>query len=268
MGKFEPIAEALLELLPSDGTPALNRVLRVMMARQLGHPVTIEDYLEARSALQERGVIGVTRGQGGKVFLLTEPDPQAGAAPPAPATEWSEAALMPRLALYLETAFRDELDLPEGATFISQDISRAGPRDGQWTRPDFLAVTLVTLRFMPQQYIDVHTFELKPEQGGSVQAVHEALAQTRFSHFGHLVWHLPPASPANTRLGEIEEQCSRHGVGLILIRDPKDPQSFETRVVAARRQTPAIDVDGFLASRLSPENQKTLRQALRTGAAL
>ncbi len=257
MSTFDPITDTLLGLLPADGTPALNRVMRVMVARQLGHRVSAEQYFEARDRLQESGLVGLTRGQGGKIFLMVQES--SGAAPAAESLEWTEAALMPCLGAYLEKGFPEELDLPEGAAFVVQDVSRTGSRDGgQWTRPDFVVVTLVTLRFLPERQLDVHTFELKAENGGAVQAVHEALAQTRFSHFGHLVWHLPPSSTAAARLNEIEEQCQRHGVGLILARDPHDPRSFETRVVAARRPTPPVDVDGFLASRLSPENQRRL----------
>ena len=46
-------------------------------------------------------------------------------------------------------------------------------------------------KLMPGAQVDVHSFELKTESGCTVQSVHEALAQTRFTHFGHLVWHLP-----------------------------------------------------------------------------
>ena len=50
--------------------------------------------------------------------------------------------------------------------------------------------------------------------------VHEALAQTRFTHFGHLVWHLPEGSRSETQLTEIEDHCGEHGIGLIRMRDP------------------------------------------------
>lgn len=252
------LAAVLLELIPADGTPVLNRVMRVMIGRHLGRPIDADEYFAARDQLQADGRIGVTRGQGGKVFLL--------APPPLPEPEaldsWSEAALMPRLEAYLREAFLAELDLPEGAVTIVQDVSRAGPREGQWTRPDFMLVSLAELRFVPERQLAVHTFELKAEHGGTVQAVHEALAQTRFSHFGHLVWHLPDGSPAEARLTEIEAQCLLHGIGLILMRNPLQPERCEVRAEPVRRATSAADIDGFLASRLSIGHQHALLAAL------
>lgn len=250
--------EALLELIPTDGTPVLNRVMRVMIGRKLGRPLDAEEYYAARNQLQSEGRIGVTQGQGGKVFLLAasvETEPEV-------AELWSEAALMPRLHAYLKGAFLSELDLPEGAAAIVQDVSRTGPREGQWTRPDFVLVSVAELRFVPERQLGVHTFELKAEHGGTVQAVHEALAQTRFSHFGHLVWHLPDGSPAEARLAEIESQCILHGIGLILMRDPNQPEACDVRIEPTRRATLAMDIDGFLGSRLSVEHQRELLKAL------
>lgn len=262
-GKDE-FEDALLELLPSDGTPVLNRVMRVMMSKRIGRIIDANAYVEARDHLQQLGRIGVTRGQGGKVFLIAQPEPAETTITPE---TWSEAALMPFLGNYLSEAFQDELDLPNGSTVVVQDVSRVGPREGQWTRPDFLLVSLARLMFMPQQQLDVHTFELKAEYGGSVQSVHEALAQTRFSHFGHLVWHLPEGSPTEARLDEIEGQCARHGIGLILMRDPVAAR-FEVRLGPVRHHTAALDIDGFLVSRLSTDNQQVLKAALRLGSAL
>jgi hypothetical protein len=47
---------------------------------------------------------------------------------------------------------------------------------------------------MPGAQFDVYSFELKAEFGAIDLAVYEALAQTRFTHFGYLVWHLPDSS--------------------------------------------------------------------------
>jgi hypothetical protein len=66
-------------------------------------------------------------------------------------------------------------------------------------------------KFLPGAQVDVRGFELKTETGGSVLAVHEALAQTRFTHFGHLVWHLPEGSRSETRLAEIADQAANMG---------------------------------------------------------
>ena len=56
----ETLTEALLRLLPEDGTPVLNRVMRVMLARKLERAIDQDGYFagrehvkyEMRSALQ------------------------------------------------------------------------------------------------------------------------------------------------------------------------------------------------------------------------
>jgi hypothetical protein len=117
-------------------------------------------------------------------------------------------------------------------------------------------------KLLPGAQVDVHSFELKTESGGTVQAVHEALAQTRFTHFGHLVWHLPEGSKAEARLAEIEKQCDEHGIGLIRMRHPSNIEACEILLDPVRKMTLAIVVEGFLESRLSPDQRKILSRGL------
>src|SRR6266700_3662252 len=98
--------------------------------------------------------------------------------------------------------------------------------------------------------------------GATDLAVYEALAQTRFTHFGYLVWHLPSASAAQARLTEITAQCGQHGVGLIRIHDPGNYDTFETILDPVRKSTPHAAVDSFLERRLAEREQKLLRDAL------
>src|ERR1700741_3953871 len=63
------VAERLKALLPPDGTPVLNRVLRVMLSRDFGQPVSDQLYEQARDQLFVAGQIGRLRGQGGQGFF-------------------------------------------------------------------------------------------------------------------------------------------------------------------------------------------------------
>ncbi|MBY0294823.1 MAG: hypothetical protein K2X71_02130 [Methylobacterium sp.] len=249
------LAARIVTLLPGDGTPVLNRVMRVMLARELERPVPPEAYFAARDCLFAARRIGRLRGQGGRIFLM----PAEGAQPPAPARR-AEAALMPVLRAYLEGGFRKGLDLPPDGLCLVEDTSTKGPLKGQWARPDFVLVSAMRFRLLPGAQVDVHGFELKTESGGSVQAVHEALAQTRFTHFGHLVWHLPEGARAEARLAEVRDQCTDHGIGLIRLRDPGDPEACEILLDPVRKTTPPAVIDGFLESRLGPESRARLER--------
>lgn len=260
----DDLDDRLLALLPTDGTPVLNRVMRAMLGRACERAIAADAYFSARDRLLAERRIGRLRGQGGQVFLSTEaPVPEA---TPAEATagSWAESRLMGSLKAYLEGPFREGLDLGDALCLV-QDTSTIGRGQwsGQWSRPDFILVSAMRFRLLPGAQVDVHSFELKTEAGGTVQAVHEALAQTRFTHFGHLVWHLPEGSKAEARLAEIASHCEAHGIGLIRLREPKRPERGEILVDPKRRPTLPAVIDGFLESRLSAPHRAKLEAAVR-----
>jgi hypothetical protein len=169
---------------------------------------------------------------------------------------------MAPLRFFLEGSFKAGLDLPKDGLCIVQDTSGYGPHRGLWARPDYILVSAMRFKLMPGAQVDVHSFELKTESGCTVQSVHEALAQTRFTHFGHLVWHLPDNSKSEARLAEIEKHCEEHGIGLIRMRDPSFPDRCEILLDPERKRTLAAVVEGFLESRLDTDQRKRLTDSI------
>src|SRR5262249_27238540 len=147
------------------------------------------------------------RGQGGQLFLIQKTPRTGPTIPSSSPQRWTESALMEPLRRFLEGPFREGLDLPQGSACIVHNTSTMGPALGRWARPDYILISAMRFKLMPGAQIDVHSFELKTEAGATDLAVYEALAQTRFTHFGHLVWHLPKNSKAEARLADIEKQC-------------------------------------------------------------
>lgn len=262
---FEKLKSTMKGLLPEDGTPVLNRVMRVMLARKLEKPIDEEIFFKARDSLLLAGTIGRLRGQGGQMFLV-KPESAVSPAHESKSEEaWSERRLMAPLKDFLEGPFRKGLDLPENAAFIVQDTSAFGPRKARWARPDFILLSAMRFRLLPGSQVDLHSFELKTELGGSVLAIHEALAQTRFTHFGHLVWHLPEGSKAEPMLDDITAHCEEHGIGLIRMRDPlKAATSDGCEILIDPRRKPTLSavIDGFLKSRLLPDQKETLLRVI------
>jgi hypothetical protein len=255
------LAETMLTLLPQDGTPVLNRVMRVMLSRELERPVEPKAFFEARDHLFKSGKIGRLRGQGGQLFLTQKSSRAEQIRTPSEA-EWTEARLMEPLGRFLEGPFREGLDLPKGSECIIHNTSAMGPVRGRWARPDYILVSAMRFKLMPGSQIDVHSFELKTETGATDLAVYEALAQTRFTHFGHLVWHLPNGSKAEARLAEIQNQCEEHGIGLIRMPDPARSEDCIILVDPVRKQTLSATVDGFLESRLTSAQCQQVRRAI------
>ena len=257
------IARHLLALLPADGTPVLNRIMRIMLSREMKRSIEQEELFSARELLFEQKKIGRLRGQGGQIFLLPASAEVSAPKPETPANKlWPEAKLMAPLRRYLETQFRNGLELPDGAACVVEDTSTKGLRPGRWARPDFILVSAMRFKLMPGTQVDLHSFELKTEEGANDLAVYEALAQTRFTHFGHLVWHLPKSSKAERHLPRIEAQCSQHGIGLIRMCDPNDADSYEILLDPVRQKTLHRAIDDFLQDCLTEVQRKKIVQAI------
>jgi hypothetical protein len=264
---FQRLEDAIIDLLPPDGTPVLNRVMRVMLARQLEQQIDAEEFFKARDALLATGRVGRLRGQGGQLFLTKPKADDTSVTIPAAdesQTQWTEARLMDPLEGFLKGPFCKALDLPENGACIVQNTSVMGANKGKWARPDFILVSAMRFKLLPGAQVDLHSFELKTETGGSVLAIHEALAQTRFTHFGHFVWHLPSGSKYETMLDDITTHCDEHGIGLIRIRDPEraTEDGCEILLDPRRKATLGVTIDGFLETRLSAEQKAILLRAI------
>jgi len=97
------VAERLKALLPPDGTPVLNRVLRIMLSRDFEQSVSNQLYEQGRDQLFAAGQIGRLRGQGGQLFLSkSENGRSSEAAPSETKSGLSEGQLMPHLKRFLK----------------------------------------------------------------------------------------------------------------------------------------------------------------------
>jgi hypothetical protein len=257
----EDIAKQML--VPEDGTPVLNRVMRVMLARALSAGIAEDRYLAARQKLVERGQAGLKSGQGGRIFLKARSAPSQTRHQGDVSGGWTEARLMPCLRKYLDGPIQRELDILRGAACVTYDTSSVGKIGVQWARPDFTLISVKSFKFLPGIEVDVHSFELKAESGGATDiAVFEALAQTRFTNFGYLVWHLPAASRFEKKLCSIEKQCTQHGIGFVRMREPEQLDSWEILVEPVRKSTPSAEIDLFLDERLQDEQRRQIRSLL------
>lgn len=258
MANLQNLADRLLHILPHDGSQVPNATARTLLGQAVERPITGEIYFEVLELLENRGQIKRGRGRGGAVRRVEEVHE------PAALPSLSEKQLMPSLQRYLELRFWRRLQLSDDAYWTVIDTSMGGVRNGQWRRGDFTGVAVAPRAVLRGTDVELHTFELKAESSGNIDATHEAHAQTRGSHYGYLVWHLPDPAKHQRRLDLIESECQRLGIGLIVFSDPQDLDTWERKVLASRQPTHDKEIDEFLKTRLDGHEIKTIRERFAT----
>jgi len=120
---------------------------------------------------------------------------------------------------------------------------------------------------VPGKFFDLITFELKPFDGIDVTAVFEALSHRRAATQAYVWLHVPAAEASNADLiallKRIEEEASRHGVGMIVGADPSDYSSWDLRLRAARFEPDPESLNEFIAQQLSGLARDELAQWFR-----
>lgn len=151
----------------------------------------------------------------------------------------------------------------DGGLYVENTSSKDSKIAGQWTRPD---VTLVTYKKFPWTIgyeFDVATFEVKRPDSANVLAVFEALAHATAATRAYVVfplslneWRKLNAAQAK----RVEDECARHGVGLIFIADPCGKAKAEHHIRAQRMQIDHQKTSDFLEAVLSSEGKNKIAQ--------
>src|SRR5262245_47874552 len=254
----------LLALMPPDGTAIGNIALRRALEW------SEHRYWYARDSLLEEGTIVRARGRGGAVRLVL-PEESATAETVAEAELVGEATLAyvheaelyPPIRNTLEAFWAKERQIEPLAVEITaaQGRRRTG---GRWTRPDLVSAAVRTYRYLPGKYMEVVTFEVKPFDAIDVTAVYEALAHLRSATHAYVIFHVPNEQEETVKL-TIEEACHvgrHHGVGVIVIGDPADFDTWEEREEARRVEPDPQRLDEFIAAQLSSEAHDRIARAL------
>lgn len=225
-------------------------------ARAIGRAIRQPDFDAAVERLRTTGRVRVRR-----VFGIERLEFVDSALPAEERTVTPlEAELMPALGRWLRDAF--VRDLGARAQAIVRDTSRAGPRSGVWSRPDYTVASVARYTYSTVREVDLFGFELKRFESGSVVGVHEAHAHTRYVHFTHFVWHMPHPDRDRESIDAIRDECARLGVGFVRFADP-DRLDTWTVVLDAQRNSPDPEsVDGYIDDRFDEADRTQLVQWL------
>lgn len=130
---------------------------------------------------------------------------------------------------------------------------------GRWTRPDFTLISHKKFSWTIGYEFDVVTFEVKRPDSCDVLAVFEALAHTTAATRAYVVFPINASEWAEANPDQearVKDECSRHGVGLILIENVYTAP-IPVEIIAARRKE--IDHDrcsNFLGAVLSDSGKQ------------
>ena len=147
--------------------------------------------------------------------------------------------------------------------YVENTSRRDSKIAGQWTRPDFTIVSHKKFPWTIGYEFDVVTFEVKRADSLNVLAVFEALSHMTAATRSYVVFPIDEVTwierdPAQAK--RVNDECVRHGVGLILIGEI-GPNCQPVHLVHARRR----DIDhrkcsDFLSAVISEEGKNKIAE--------
>lgn len=257
------LSALLFDLVPADGSSVGNvtliEKLRESAKSKLSFDVTDENYWEVRNALILQGVIEKGRGRGGSVYRVSD---VAAKDVKAQKTKIKESDLYSAVGQYIEKTWVKDNSISQ---FVVEKTASQGKRKtgGRWTRPDFALVALKSFPYIPGKILELITFEVKPADDYRIEGVFETAAQSRFSNKAYLMIYLPSGIPATEDFKRVERECERFGLGLIVFTDPEDWNTYETVQEPERRIPDPADVNSFIATQLSKDNQTRVLEMVK-----
>lgn len=166
-----------------------------------------------------------------------------------------EADLYPKVKHTLETKWKDDQGLQDTVVEITA-AQGARSTGGRWSRPDITSVSVQVYNLLPAKYLDVATFEVKPQDAWDISGVFEAAAHSRAATRSYLLIHTPKgAQPSDIDKERMMEECERFGVGLMTFENPEDFNTYDAVVEPERRIPDPYLLNKFLTSQLSPSTQ-------------
>lgn len=251
---------SLFKNVPENGESIGNKSLRQLLTWEE------EKYWTIRDGLVLKGFISTGMGRGGSVFRLLEvtvPDKNISVIPNTDTTEYlAERDLYSPVSDALNK-WAKELQF---TSYFIEDVSSQGSRrtGGVWTRPDLVLVNVGSYQYVPNKFLEVVTFEVKPDDGWKIEAVFEAAAHSRFASQSYLcIHHSKDNAPSQEMEDRISEECKRFGVGLIVFEDPKNYDTYDFRVEPVRKSYDPREVERFIETQISTENKTKLSRWLR-----
>lgn len=252
--------EEILKLVPEDGTPIGNKMLRDKLKWE------DEKYWKIRDELIHDGVIRKSTGKGGavaRVDVKIEEKPKEEAAVEKKEPYKDEKSLYKSFLETIELKYTKDMGIKN---FVGVDISMQGRKNtgGMWTRPDIVLIAVNTYSYYPGKVMDVISFEIKHYKNVSVAGVFETASQSRYASKSYFCLYLPQGWPENDGDFErIQNECERFGVGLLYFSDPKNYDTFEVLVEPERKEPDPSEINNFILVQIGEKQKNKIAEMLR-----
>lgn len=246
--------EQLLGLVPEDGTVGNGRVLQL-----LGWDA--DRYFEVRDRLVEKGLLNKGQGRGGSVRRAVHGASRTADRLPRKRSR-RERELYAPIVEVLKGRWAKILG---HQNFHVEKTASQGKKStgGTWTRPDITLVAVSTYAYVPGKFMDVITFEVKPEGGWSVTGVFEAASHSRIATRSYLLIHCRKgrksiAESELERLERLQAECTRFNIGLGLFSNPRSLETFEFLFEPVRREPNPEEMNAFIDKQISAEGRRLI----------
>ncbi|OZC49290.1 hypothetical protein CH289_17280 [Rhodococcus sp. RS1C4] len=123
---------------------------------------------------------------------------------------------------------------------------------GRWSRPDIAVVRLRKFAYVPGEFLEVSTIEVKPFNNIDVSAVYEAVAHRRAATHAYVAVHVPAHLSVSLRedIKSVRSVAAAHGVGLIRFADPADHSTWKYLVDAERVEPDPEKLSRFISEQV------------------
>lgn len=172
----------------------------------------------------------------------------------------SEERFYPSVETGLKKLWANE-NFAQNEFYIEETARKDTKISGRWTRPDFTLISYKKFPWTIGDEFDVVTFEVKRPDSCNVLAVFEALSHSTAATRTYVVFPVDASDWAKSdpaQEARVKDECSRHGVGLILIENVYIEPTPLHVIKAQKREIDHERCSNFLDAVLTSESKQKI----------
>ena len=226
-----------------------------------------EKYEQVKAELLAEGQIKKGVGRGGSVGrteLAADVPKQAGKREKKTTPRVRENQLYAPFVETIQASWKAEQELTNWWAADTHSKAKKGDDAGIWTRPDITGLSVTKFLWIPNNAVDLWTFEIKTSDAVNILGLLEAAAHQRFATRSYVAYHITQEQSESLDKDQsfkrITDEAVRLNIGVITFLDPAAFDTWEI-INAADRHEPdphTLDraVDEFLRARKEAERRE------------